>query len=64
VSRSLVLSPAAGLPAARKAAPVHTSEQGKVTSVMPISRNTEMALPIWWPNLQRKGGELVSPDVH
>jgi hypothetical protein len=61
-TRSLVLSDAAGLPAALKAAPVPTSEQGKVTFVLLISKNTEMVLPFRLRNLQwkRRGKRVPS----
>ena len=61
MSRSLTSFAAAGLAAALAAAPVHTSEQGKVTFVMPISKNTEIALQSYWPNLQPYVGGTRSP---
>src|ERR1039458_3411682 len=61
MSRSMVLFDAAGLAAAFMAAPVHTPEQGKVTSVMPFSKNTEIALQSYWPNLQPNVGGTLFP---
>ena len=65
MSRSLTSFAAAGLAAALAAAPVHTSEQGKVTFVMPISKNTEIALQSWWLNLQpkRRGNTVPTTSI-
>lgn len=56
MSRSLVLFDTAALPAALAAAPVHASEQGNATFVMPISKNTKTFLPFQWPDLHPKSG--------
>ena len=61
MSRSMVLFDAAGIAAALAVAPVHTSEQRKVTFVIPFSKNTEIALQSYWPNLQPNVGEHGSP---
>ena len=63
MNRSMVLfdAAAAALPAALEAAPVHTAEQSKVTSALPISKNTEIALQSHWPNLQPNVRGICSP---
>ena len=65
MNRSLTSFDAAGLAAALAAAPVHTAEQGKVTFVLPISKNTEMTLQSYWPNLQwkRRGNAVPSTTI-
>jgi hypothetical protein len=48
----------AGLPAA----PVYTNKQANVTSVMPIPKTTQNALPFHWPKKHRDaGGNGVFP---